>query len=143
MKEKIFTAMGGVGGALATLLGGFDMGLQTLLICMVIDYATGIIVAGVFHKSSKTENGSLESATGFKGLMKKVAILFVVAVGACIDKTVGTTFLRDSIVIGFMLNEVLSIIENVGLMGVPLPKVVTKAIELLKTKAGDDDDKKV
>lgn len=141
MKEKIITVAGAFGGTIATLLGGFDAGLQALMLCMVIDYVTGIIVAGVFHKSSKTTNGSLESAVGFKGLIKKVTILMMVALGACIDKTVGTTFLRDSIVIGFMLNEVLSIVENVGLMGVPLPKIITKAIELLRAKAGDNDDK--
>ena len=64
MKDGICTAIGVVGSTIASFFGGFDAALITLLIFMGVDYATGLIVAGVFHKSEKTENGALESRAG-------------------------------------------------------------------------------
>lgn len=139
MKDKILPMLGLLGGFLSTAVGGFDYAFQSLLIAMGIDYLSGLAVAGIFHKSKKTENGALKSSEGFKGLVKKFMIIGIVAIGHRIDGVVGTTFIRDGMVIGFMLNEIISIIENVGLMGIPLPKIVTKAIDLLRTKAGEDE----
>lgn len=71
MKNEICAAIGIVGGAIASLLGGWDTALQTLIIFMAIDYITGLIVAGVFHTSPKTKTGTLESRAGWKGLCRK------------------------------------------------------------------------
>lgn len=65
MKNEICAAIGIVGGAIASLLGGWDTALQTLIIFMAIDYITGLIVAGVFHTSPKTKTGTLESRAGW------------------------------------------------------------------------------
>lgn len=72
MKEWICTAIGVAGSFIASLFGGWDAALATLVIFMAIDYVTGLIVAGVFHNSGKTENGALESRAGWKGCAVRV-----------------------------------------------------------------------
>lgn len=124
-----------VGGFISTLLGGWDNGLKTLVIFMAIDYVTGLMVAGVFHKSPKTENGKMESRAGWKGLCRKGVALLIVLVAYRLDLLIGTTYIRDAVIIGFAANELLSITENAGLMGVPFPTVITKAIEVLSKKS--------
>ena len=128
MKDGICTAIGIVGSTIASFFGGFDAALITLLIFMGVDYATGLIVAGVFHKSEKTENGALESRAGWKGLCRKGVSLLVVLVACRLDMIMGSNFIRDATVIAFIANETISIIENAGLMGVPIPSVITKAV---------------
>ena len=141
MKDGICTAIGVVGSTIASFFGGFDAALITLLIFMGVDYATGLIVAGVFHKSEKTENGALESRAGWKGLCRKGVSLLVVLVACRLDMIMGSNFIRDATVIAFIANETISIIENAGLMGVPMPSVITKAIEVLKKKSEREDKK--
>lgn len=119
--------------------GGWDAALITLVIFMGIDYFTGLIVAGVFHNSNKTENGSLESLAGWKGLCRKGVTLLIVLVGCRLDLVMGSNFIRDAVVIAFIANETISIVENAGLMGVPIPSVIVKAIEVLKKKAESED----
>ena len=135
MKNIIFGALGAIGGAIAWLFGGWTMALTTLLIFMAIDYITGVIVAGVFHKSGKSKTGSLSSIAGIKGLAKKGMILLFVLIAYRLDLQIGTTYIKDAVCIAFMANELLSIVENAGLMGLPLPSVITKAIEVLTQKA--------
>ena len=101
---------------------------------MGIDYLTGLVVAGVFHKSKKTDSGALESRAGFKGLCKKGVMLLFVLIGYRLDLAIGTTYIRDAVCIAFIGNELISIVENAGLMGLPIPSVITKAIDVLKTK---------
>ena len=134
MREKICAITGFLGGLLATALGGWDAAVAALLIFMAVDYLSGSIVALVFHRSSKTNSGSYRSSYGFKGLMKKVMILLVVLVANQLDLLLGCSYIRDTVCIGFLSNELLSITENAGLMGLPLPKVITEALELLRKK---------
>jgi len=133
-------ALGIVGSIIANLLGGWDMALQTLLLFMAVDYITGLIVAGVFKQSKKSETGALDSRAGWKGLFKKGVTLSIVLVAAQLDKVTGTEIIRDAVVIAYIVNEAISILENAGLMGVPIPEIVSKAIEMLKKKEGADND---
>ena len=89
MKEKLLTLIGVSGSALASLFGGWDAALKTLIIFMAIDYITGLIVAGVFKTSEKTENGALESRAGWKGLCRKGVTLLVVLVACRLDLVYG------------------------------------------------------
>lgn len=132
--KTLLAVLGIVGGAISTYLGGWDTALQTLVLFMALDYITGLMVAGIFHKSKKTPGGGLESRAGFKGLCRKGVALLIVLVACRLDLMAGTDFIRDSCVIAFVVNEALSIIENAGLMGVPVPEVITKGIEILKSK---------
>ncbi len=139
MKAKILSLLGCAGSVIASLFGGWDAALVTLLIFMGVDYVTGLIVAGVFHTSEKTENGTLESRAGWKGLCRKGVTLLVVLVACRLDLMMGSNFIRDAVVIAFVANETISIIENAGLMGIPIPAVITKAIEVLKKKAESEE----
>ena len=135
MKNAICTTIGIVGGIIASLFGGWDAALTTLVLAMAIDYASGLIVAGVFHKSKKSESGSLESRAGWKGLCRKGMSLLIVLIGHRLDLAIGVNYIRDAVIIGFIANETISIVENAGLMGLPLPSVITKAIDVLTQKA--------
>jgi len=134
MKGLITTIFGVIGAFITSLFGGWDAALTTLVIFMAIDYATGLIVAGVFHNSSKTESGALESRAGWKGLCRKGMTLLIVLIACRLDLVMNTTFVRDAVIIGYIANETISIIENAGLMGLPIPAVITKAIEILTKK---------
>lgn len=135
MKETICTILGMAGSYIASLFGGWDAAISTLVFFMAMDYITGLIVAGVFHSSGKTENGALESGVGWRGLCRKGMTLAVVLVACRLDMIIGSNLLRDAAVIAFVANETISIIENAGLMGVPVPPVIVQAIEVLKKKA--------
>lgn len=132
--KTILFLTGIIGGSIASYLGGWDTALQTLLIFMAADYITGLMVAGIFHKSDKTPGGGLESRAGFKGLCRKGVVLLIVLVACRLDLLTGSDFIRDSCVVAFVVNEAISIIENAGLMGVPIPAVITRALEALKAK---------
>ena len=136
MKETVCTLVGLAGSAVAWAFGGWDAAMAALLVCMAVDYISGSIVALVFHKSTKTETGAYNSAYGLKGLCKKGLMLLFVLVAVQIDKILGTDYARDAVCIGFCANEILSIIENLGLAGIPMPQAITKALEQLQKKAG-------
>ena len=141
MKENIFvTIIGVIGGAISTVFGGWSASMTTLLIFMGIDYITGLIVAGVFNNSPKTNSGALESRAGWKGLFRKCVTLLMVLIACRLDMVLNTTFIRDCVVIAYIANETISIIENAGLMGIPVPSVIVKAIDVLKSKAEDVKD---
>ena len=127
--------IGLIGGAFTTLFGGWTAGMTTLVLFMAIDYLSGLIVAGVFKKSTKSESGALESKAGWKGLARKCMTLLFVLIAYRLDLLLNTNYIRDAVVIGFCVNELISIVENAGLMGLPLPAVITKALEVLKSKA--------
>ena len=138
LKTMICTGIGVVGSTVAAAFGGWDAAMITLISMMVIDYLTGVLVAGVFHNSPKTENGTLESKAGWKGLCRKGMTLLIVLVAARLDIILGTGFIRDAVIIGYIANETISIIENAGLMGVPIPAAIEKAIEVLQSKGEEE-----
>ena len=140
MKSGITTVIGVIGGMIASLFGGWDAALVTLIIFMGVDYVTGLIVAGVFHNSEKTKNGALESRAGWKGLCRKGVTLLVVLVACRLDLVMGSNFIRDAVVIAFIANETISIIENAGLMGIPIPAAIMRAIDILKNKTESEGD---
>ena len=135
MKNAICTTAGAIGGVIASLFGGWDAGLATLVMFMAIDYVSGLVVAGVFHNSKKTTSGALESKAGWKGLCRKGMSLLFVLIAYRLDLAIGANYIRDAVIIGFIVNETISIVENAGLMGVPLPKVINKAIDILTSKS--------
>ena len=141
MKNAICTAAGIIGSFIASLFGGWTASLTTLLIFMAADYVTGLVVAGVFHNSPKTETGALESRAGLKGLLRKATVLLFVLIGYRLDLAMGVTYIKDAVCIAFIVNELLSIVENAGLMGLPIPSVITNAIDILKKKSTNETEK--
>lgn len=139
MKKLLLFTLGAVGSLISNLLGGWNGAMTTLLIFMIIDYLSGLAVAGIFSKSTKTETGKLNSTIGFKGLCKKCMIFVFVIIGYQLDKLLQIDYVQNLIIISFIANELLSIVENAGLMGVPVPAVISKAIDLLNRKESDTD----
>ena len=139
MKQVICTFIGMLGSAIASIFGRWDTGLVSLLIFMALDYVSGLVVAGVFHKSNKTDTGSLESKAGWKGLCRKCMTLVFVLVAYRLDLVIGTNYIRDAVIIAFLANELISLVENAGLMGIPLPAVITKAIDILQKKSESEE----
>ena len=135
----VCAAVGAVGGVIARALGGWDNAVVTLIIFMVIDYAMGIIVAAVFKKSEKSANGGLSSRVCWIGLARKVMTLLFVIIANRLDVLIGTEYIRTGVIISFCASELISICENAGLMGVPLPSVITKAIDILKNKSEENE----
>lgn len=139
LKITICTATGLIGSSIAAAFGGWDAAMITLIIFMAVDYLTGLIVAGVFHNSPKSEGGTLESKAGWKGLCRKGMTLLIVLIAARLDMLLGTGFIRDAVIIAYIANEAISIIENAGLMGVPIPAAIRKAVEVLQQKGSKDE----
>lgn len=132
MKQTICTALGVLGSMLAAAFGGWDAAMAALMVCIAVDYVSGSMVALVFHNSRKSESGAYNSTYGLKGLCKKGLMLLFVLVAVQIDRLLGADYVRDAVCIGFCSNEVLSIIENLGLAGVPMPQAVVRALEQLQ-----------
>lgn len=133
-KEVICGTVGVLGSFIASLFGGWDSGLQTLVTFMIIDYLSGIVCAVVFKTSTKSESGGLESRAGFKGLCRKCMTLLFVLIAYKLDVMLDTSYIRNAVIIGFCANELISIIENAGLMGLPLPKIISDTVDVLKKK---------
>ena len=111
-------------------LGGFDVALKSLLIIIIIDYITGVLSA-IYNKK-------LSSKIGFRGILKKFAYLFIVALSVVLDKILGNTgTVRSLVIYFFVANDGISILENVAEMNIPLPKKLTEILEQLKDKEGE------
>lgn len=132
------TVFASLGGILGFMVGGVDTTVRVFLIVMALDYFTGIMVAGVFHNSSKTNTGSLSSSVGWKGLVKKIISFICVILAYQIDTILETEVVREGVLFAFIANETVSILENAGLMGIPFPDIITNAIDVLKKGKGGD-----
>ncbi len=128
--DKIFNWIsvicGTIGGFIVSLLGGWDKLIMALIILMCLDYITGLIKAYY--------NKELSSRIGFKGLTKKVLILVIVAVSVVAENMLGIPAIREIVIMFFAVNEALSILENAGAMGLPLPEKLKQALLQLRNK---------
>lgn len=140
--KTVLAAACTVGGFIIKALGGWDGSLKLLVAFMVVDYVTGLMVAGLFKNSPKTAGGGLESRAGFLGLLRKGLILLLVFLGTLLDALPGGGFIRPAICCFFISNEGLSVIENLGMMGVPCPTFLEDMLETLRKKgdSGEDDE---
>ena len=140
LKNIICAAAGIVGGCITSVFGGWNGAMATLLIFMGLDYIMGLIAAAVFHVSPKSESGRLESRAGWKGLVRKGVTLAIVLESYRLDMLLNTSYIKDAVIIAFCVNELISIIENAGIMGVPVPTVILNAVDVLKNRS--DEEKK-
>ena len=139
IKNVILIIISAAGSFMAEHLGGVDKMLTALVVFMVVDYITGLAVAFVFHKSTKTTNGGASSLAGFKGIVKKMCMLLLVGLAHELDYIMGVDYVRALAILFFIGNEGLSVLENVGLMGVPYPEFLKKALETMKDKGNRGD----
>ena len=112
-----------------------------LIIFMITDYVSGVIVAAL-GLSPKSETGALSSKAGFTGLAKKVFILFFVLLAAALDSALHASTFQSMVLCMYIANEGLSVIENAAILGLPIPKVLRDALEIMRKK-GDGEDKGV
>lgn len=139
MREMFYTIMLSIGSAVSYFIGGVDTMFVVLCVFLLVDYVSGIIVASVFKKSTKTETGKLNSTVSFKGLCKKLFVVILVGVAHLLDVVLDTSFIRGGVVVAFISNETISIIENAGLMGIPIPAPLQKAIDILQDREVKSD----
>ena len=138
VKNTVLAGIAAAVGAVAGALGGWDAALKTLLVLMAIDWMTGLTVAGVFQRSVKSEQGRLDSRVAFKGACKKGAELGLVLVAVQLDAMAGAgQYARIAVLVFFIGHEGLSVLENLGLMGVPYPQFLRDILEVLRDK-GDE-----
>ncbi len=130
--ENTYKTMVAILGAIGSyLFGGWPALLGVLLAFVVADYITGMMAAGT--------EGKLSSSVGFKGISRKVCIFVMVAVAHLVDRAVGNAHIfRDATIFFYLANELLSIIENSGRIGLPVPPMLTKAVAMLKGKSGEE-----
>ena len=133
MKSTIASIAGVFGGLVATFFGVWTEGLQVLVVCMIIDFITGILTA-IMNKSLKTESGKLNSTITCKGLVKKLTTLVLVGMSYQLERISGFNGIKDIVVIGFIVDESISILENASLMGIPIPNVLKKVLDVLHEK---------
>lgn len=132
MKLTIFNGLTtGAGALIGFLFGGWSMGLSILLTLVLLDYVTGWLASGV--------EGKLSSSVGFKGIFKKIGIFIVLSVAHLIDQYLGAgAILINAALFFYASNELLSIIENCGRIGIPVPSILKNAVDILKSKSGED-----
>lgn len=134
IKHVLLAFLSMTGALVAEALGGWDGLLETLVWCMAVDYITGVLAAGVFRRSPKSRDGALDSRAGFRGLCKKGAELALVLLAAKLDGALGGGFSRTAVLLFLIANEGLSVLENLGLMGVPYPTFLREALEVLRER---------
>lgn len=139
MKDALSAVVGFSAGLLSWAVGGFDTPVLALIVCMAVDYATGLIVAGIFHASPKTRGGGLDSRVGWKGLARKIVTILIVVVANLADILLELHYIRDAAVIGFCANECISILENAGRMGIRIPGALTAALEVMNQEGENVD----
>jgi toxin secretion/phage lysis holin len=137
IKNGVLATMAIFGSVIANALGGWDGALKVLVIMMVADYVTGLLVAALWHKSPKSDSGALDSRAGFKGIVRKCMVLLLVWVAAAMDRYLGVNFARAAVILFFIGNEGISLLENMGLMGVPYPQKFKEALEALKKQGNE------
>ena len=132
IKITVLSALAAAGSFIANALGGWDASMKVLVALMALDFITGLLVAMIWHRSNKSENGALDSKASFKGIVKKCMILLLVWVAVLLDNAMGAAYIRTAVILFFIGNEGLSLLENVGLMGVPFPSFLRRALEALR-----------
>ena len=140
IKNYVLAVMAFVGGFVSHALGGWDSMMKLLMALMALDFLTGWLVAGVWKRSNKSESGALDSKASFRGLIRKGMILMVVWIGVLLDDALGATYVRNAVVLFFVGNEGLSLLESLGLMGVPFPDFLKKALEALHDRGNKGEE---
>lgn len=137
IRTTVLGVLSALGAMLTHALGGWDITLQVLIGFLAADYLTGLVLAGVFKRSPKTSGGALSSAAGFQGIVRKCAVLLLVLLAALLDRVTGSTYIRTTLCFFFIANEGLSILENLGMMGVPYPRFLREMLEAIRQKSSD------
>ena len=138
VKQLISLVIGALTTGLFKVIGEPTQDLKILLLLMVIDLIVGFTVSAVWHKSSKTKSGKVSSKVMFKGIVKKILTLVLVVVAYQIDILLGYDVIRHIVIIAFIVQEIISIIENITITGIKAPDIITKALDVLERSVKDE-----
>lgn len=138
VKQVISLVIGALTTGLLKVIGEPTQDLKILLLLMVIDLIVGFTVSAVWHKSSKTKSGKVSSKVMFKGIVKKILTLVLVVVAYQIDILLGYNVIRHIAIIAFIVQEIISIIENITITGIKSPEIITKALDVLERSVKDE-----
>lgn len=139
LKNTVLAILGTLGSFIARALGGWDSAVTLLFVMMGADLAAGVALAAIWKRSPKTERGGLSSGAAFRGAVKKLAAVVLVGIANLMDRALGLDYIRTAAVCFFIGSEGLSLLENLGLMGVPLPGVLRRTLEVLLDKGSPEE----
>lgn len=132
LKSIVSIVTGATGSLLINLIGKPTDDLLILIILMIIDLIVGFLVSAIWQKSSKTDSGKLSSSVMFKGIIKKFFTLVIVVIAYQLDILLAMNVIRHIVIIAFIVEEVLSITENIAITGIKIPAIITKALDVLE-----------
>lgn len=139
--RALFVMVGGfIGAAFGLMYGEVSVTFTVLLILMGVDFVSGLLVAMVFKSSPKSSDGAADSRESLKGLLRKGGMLAVVLVAHWLDVALGTVFIMEGVIVAFIVNEGLSITENMGHAGVPIPNILLDSLSQLENKKDNKDE---
>ena len=132
LKNIVSIVTGAIGSLLINLIGKPTDDLIILLVLMIIDLIVGFLISAIWHKSTKTDSGKLSSSVMFKGIVKKFFTLVIVVIAFQLDKLLTMNVIRHIVIIAFIVEEILSITENIAITGIKIPAIITKALDVLE-----------
>ena len=138
VKQVFSLVIGALTTGLLKVIGEPTQDLKILLLLMVLDLIVGFTVSAVWHKSSKTKSGKVSSKVMFKGIVKKILTLVLVVVAYQIDILLGYNVIKHVAIIAFIVQEIISIIENIAITGIKAPDIITKALDILERSVKDE-----
>ena len=132
LKSIVSIVTGAIGSLLINLIGKPTNDLIILIVLMIIDLIVGFLISAIWQKSSKTDSGKLSSGVMFKGIIKKFFTLVIVVIAYQLDILLAMNVIRHIVIIAFIVEEVLSITENIAITGIKIPTIITKALDVLE-----------
>ena len=123
---------GAIGSLLINLIGKPTDDLIILIVLMIVDLIVGFLISAIWQKSTKTDSGKLSSSVMFKGIVKKFLTLVIVVIAYQLDILLAMNVIRHIVIIAFIVEEVLSITENIAITGIKIPTIITKALDVLE-----------
>lgn len=132
LKNIVSIVTGAIGSLLINLIGKPTDDLIILLVLMIIDLIVGFLISAIWQKSTKTDSGKLSSRVMFKGIVKKFLTLVIVVIAYQLDILFAINVIRHIVIIAFIVEEILSITENIAITGIKIPAIITKALDVLE-----------
>lgn len=138
LKNIVSIACGAIGSLLINLIGKPTDDLIILIVLMIIDLVVGFLISAIWQKSTKTDSGKLSSSVMFKGIVKKFFTLVIVVIAFQLDKLLAMNVIRHIVIIAFIVEETLSITENIAITGIKIPAIITKALDILEREVKEN-----
>lgn len=132
LKSIVSIVTGTIGSLLINLIGKPTDDIIILIVLMIIDLIVGFLISAIWQKSSKTDSGKLSSSVMFKGIVKKFLTLVIVVIAYQLDILLAMNVIRHIVIIAFIVEEILSITENIAITGIKIPTIITKALDVLE-----------